>query len=63
VRRLVPYVEISNLLVTGQTQQEADVNNRKMRALRVSGSTNKLNKLIQNDNWFDLWYEVIDQNL
>jgi len=63
---LVPYVEISNLLVTGQTQQEADVNNRKMRSLRVSGSTTKSNKLMQNNDnnsWFDLWYEVIDRNL
>jgi len=63
---LVPYVEISNLLVTGQTQQEADVNNRKMRSLRVSGSTTKSNKSMQNNDnnsWFDLWYEVIDRNL
>ena len=63
---MVPYVEISNLLVTGQTQQEADVNNRKMRSLRVSGSTTKSNKLMQNNDnnsWFDLWYEVIDRNL
>jgi len=63
---LLPYVEISNLLVTGQTQQEADVNNRKMRSLRVSGSTTKSNKSMQNNDnnsWFDLWYEVIDRNL
>ena len=63
---MVPYVEISNLLVTGQTQQEADVNNRKMRSLRVSGSTTKSNKSMQNNDdnsWFDLWYEVIDRNL
>ena len=63
---MLPYVEISNLLVTGQTQQEADVNNRKMRSLRVSGSTTKSNKSMQNNDnnsWFDLWYEVIDRNL
>jgi hypothetical protein len=42
------------------------VNNRKMRSLRVSGSTTKSNKLMQNNDnnsWFDLWYEVIDRNL
>jgi len=63
VRKLVPYVEVSTLLVTGQTQQEADTNNRKMRSLRVSGSMNKSNKLIRNYDWFDLWHEVIDRNL
>jgi hypothetical protein len=37
-----------------------------MRSLRVSGSTTKSNKSMQNNDnysWFDLWYEVIDRNL
>lgn len=58
VKKLNPYVKISTLKVTGQTQAEADANNRKMRSLRVLGTS----KVVKNtpDSWFDLWYISAD---
>jgi len=60
VRPLVPLIKPSELLVTGQTQQEADTSNRKMRALRVE-------KKSQVDDaptdWFDIWEQAVDSRV
>ena len=58
IRKLNYIVKPSEFLVTGQTQKEADVTYRKMRALRVSAGS----KGVKNtpDTWIDLWHMSID---
>lgn len=58
VRKLEPLVKPSELLVTGQTQSEADVTSRRMKAMRVAG-TSKYAKTTP-DTWFDLWHMSAD---
>lgn len=59
LRRVEPVVKASTLLVTGQTQEEADVTNRKIRALRVAG-TAKVQRSNQPNSWVDLWHSMVD---
>lgn len=58
VRRLVPLVKPPELLVTGQTQYEADRNSLKMRALRIAGTSKAVK--VKQDSWVDLWHAAID---
>lgn len=59
VRELQSLVKPTELLVTGQTQMEADVIYRKMKALRVGGM-----KLVNGveDSWVDLWHLSVDNS-
>ena len=59
VRELISKVKPTELLATGQTQKEADIVYRKMKALRVGG--NKL--YVENtpeSSWVDLWHLAVD---
>jgi hypothetical protein len=60
MRLLHPVIKPSELLVTGQTRAEADVVNRRMQAMRISGATKLLKS--SKDDWFDLWHMSIDEN-
>jgi broad specificity phosphatase PhoE len=57
-RFLYPVVKRSSLLVTGQTRDEADVSNRKYRALRLSGAARMVSKV--EPSWRDLWHLSVD---
>ena len=59
VKPLEAFVKRSELLYTGQTKEEASANNRKMKALRISGASNKEIKTSE-DTWMDLWHTTID---
>eukprot|EP01038_Epipyxis_sp_PR26KG_P005724 gene5724-7907_t len=58
IRLLKPTVVVSDRLITGQTQAEADITNRKMKAMRVAG-TSKFSKTTP-DSWVDLWHITTD---
>jgi broad specificity phosphatase PhoE len=58
VRRLDYVVKPSELLVTGQTQAEADATFRKMKALRVAGEPIKT----EPDTWLDIWKLSVDNS-
>lgn len=58
-RILHPMVKPSELLVTGQTQDEAAMYSKKMKVLRIVGdSKNFIGKPITS--WFDLWHISVD---
>ena len=61
VRELVSTVKPTELLVTGQTQAEADIIYRKMKALRVGGKWSGLSAE-GSDSWVDLWHMSIDRS-
>ena len=60
VKVLTPFVKTSELLITGQTLEEADAITRRMKAMRVIG-TSKFSKT-SSDTWFDLWHIAINNN-
>jgi hypothetical protein len=60
VKILQPFIQKSELLFTGQTEEEADAMTRRMKAMRVIG-TSKFSKT-SFDTWFDLWHTAIDNN-
>lgn len=62
VRRLDPLVVALETLPTGQTQDEADVNNRLMRALRVRGSVPAVTEEVPPD-WWKLYSIAVDNAL
>ena len=62
VRRLDPIVVAVETLPTGQTQDEADVNNRLMRALRVRGSVPAVTEEVPPD-WWKLYSIAVDNAL
>lgn len=53
VKKLDYVVKQSELLVTGQTREEADSTIRKMRAMRVAGTSRAVKSGV--DSWLDLW--------
>lgn len=61
VRELVSTVKPLELLVTGQTQTEADAVYRKMKALRVGGKWSTGGD-ISSDSWVDLWHLSVDRS-
>jgi broad specificity phosphatase PhoE len=61
VRKLVPLVKPPEVLVTGQTKDEASATNRRMQALRTLG-TSKVSKATA-DTWFDIWRMRVDQEM
>lgn len=60
VRKLVPLVKPSELLVTGQTVEEAKANSRRMQALRLASLRSKVKD--SPDTWLDLWHLSIDSS-
>jgi hypothetical protein len=60
VRELVSLVKPTELLVTGQTQTEADITYRKMKALRVGAKFGN-GADPGSDTWVDLWHLSIDK--
>lgn len=60
IRRLVPFVKLRETLVTGQTQAEAEVNNRKMRALRLAGAAKGASNGVADNDWSDFWHASVD---
>ena len=60
VRFLRPVVKARELLVTGQTQSEADRSTRKYRALRPAGASRSVSK--QPRSWRDLWHLSVDSD-
>ena len=60
VRFLRPVVKARELLVTGQTQSEADRSTRKYRALRLAGASRSVSK--QPRSWRDLWHLSVDSD-
>jgi len=63
VRRLEPLVVPPTTLVTGQMQDEADVNNRLMRALRVRGSVPAVHEDDSPLDWWRLYKLAVDKTL
>jgi hypothetical protein len=53
VKKLDFLVQRSELLVTGQTKEEGERVVRKMRAMRVAGTSRAVKG--SRDNWMDLW--------
>ena len=60
VRFLHPVVKERQLLVTGQTQSEADKSTRKYRALRLTGASRSVSR--QPRTWRDLWHLSVDSD-
>lgn len=58
-RKLTAFVKASDRLYTGQTMEEASANSRKIKALRVSGASDKEINLSE-DSWMDLWHVAVD---
>ncbi len=54
MKKLSYLVKTSDLLVTGQTKEEGERVVRKMRAMRVAGSSRGSAKS-SRDTWMDLW--------
>ena len=61
MRELLTVVKPTELLVTGQTQDEADIMYRKMKALRVGGNRAYLGSA-STESWVDLWHLSIDNS-
>lgn len=61
VRELTSLVKPTELLVTGQTQDEADIVYRKMKALRVGGMKMKILDT-ESDTWVDLWHLSVNNS-
>lgn len=60
-RFIEPVVKKSEFLVTGQTQEEANVSSRKFRALRLAGTAKNVAK--QPRTWRDLWHLSVDNQM
>jgi broad specificity phosphatase PhoE len=58
MRFLSPVVKKRELLVTGQTQTQADASNRKYKALRLSAASRAVSK--EPRTWKDLWHLAVD---
>mmetsp|Transcript_35461 Transcript_35461/g.33641 ORF Transcript_35461/g.33641 Transcript_35461/m.33641 type:complete len:327 (+) Transcript_35461:196-1176(+) len=56
IRKLYTLVKPSELLVTGQTQAEADIMYRKMKAARIKGAKMLITPADQKGDWMDLWH-------
>jgi hypothetical protein len=61
-KRLQYVVKTSDLLVTGQTKEQANANSKKMKAVRVLGSSGKDIKSTE-DTWMDLWKATVDNQI
>jgi broad specificity phosphatase PhoE len=59
-RRLNPLVKPPEVLITGQTQSEADAMTRKVTAMRLLGEASTIKQTESLESWYDLWERSID---
>ena len=66
VKPLHPLVKPPSLLYTGQTQDEADENNRKWQYARALGASKSVRDSVdgaERYSWLDLWHISVDEDM